>query len=80
MSKKREEILNHLKEKFDGRVNIPIKEAAPVLGYSAQTIYNQTCRKAVRRFPIPAVRMSGRSFLNVFDMADLLSGEIHTER
>ena len=47
---------------------LSVEETAFYLGISDRTIYNQTCRKAKKRFPIKPKRIGSRILFDIRDI------------
>ena len=66
------EILEHLKQQFDGRLLLSVNEAGQVFGVKPQTIYNRIAKNAKNPFPIEVIRMGGPKF-RLYDIAKFLA-------
>lgn len=60
-----------LQQQFDGRLLITVAEAAHVIGVGAKTVRNQL---TLGQFPINSVKVGGRRFFRLADVAAFLDG------
>ena len=57
-----ESILASLERQYPGRLLIGVKELAAIFDLSEKTVYNMTCRKASKKFPVKAAKVPGKKF------------------
>ncbi len=65
-------ILESLERQYPGRLLVGVREIAIIFDQSPKTIYNQTCRKAVKKFPVMPVSGPGKKF-RLTDIAKALA-------